>query len=67
MHTLSYFSVAFNDEDLVYSGNLILSHQDPETATVKIVFPPAAFQLLYSVHARVNTMKEGLPWLSYIW
>ena len=34
---------------------------------VKIVFRPPAFQLLYSANARVNTMKEGLPWLLYIW
>ena len=27
--------------------------------TVKIVFSPPAFQLLYSAHAQVNTMKEG--------
>ena len=31
------------------------------------VFSPPAFQLLYSANARVNTMKEGLPWLLYIW
>ena len=36
-------------------------------AAVKIVFPQPAFQLLYSAHAQVNMMKEGLPWLLYIW
>ena len=36
-------------------------------ANVKIVFSPLAFQLLYLANARVNTMKEGLPWLLYIW
>jgi hypothetical protein len=33
---------------------------------VKIVFSPPAFQLLYSAHARVNMMKEGLPWLLHM-
>ena len=28
-------------------------------ATVKNVFPQPAFQLLYSAHTQVNTMKEG--------
>ena len=46
---------------------LTLSTQDMAIATVKIVFPQPAFQLLYLAHARVNMMKEGLPWLLYIW
>ena len=47
--------------------NLTYPIQEAAIATVKIVFPSPAFQLLYSAHARVNTMKEGLPWLLYIW
>ena len=42
------------------------SHWEVAIATVKIV-STAHFQLLYSAHAPVNTMKEGLPWLLYIW
>jgi hypothetical protein len=46
-----------------------LTHPAREAAivTVKIVFSPPAFQLLYSAHAQVNTMEEGLPWPLYIW
>ena len=41
--------------------------RDAAIGAVKIVFRPPAFQLLYSANARVNTVKEGLPWLLYIW
>ena len=48
-------------------GNLTPCRRDAAIGAVKIVFRPPAFQLLYSANARVNTMKEGLPWLLYIW
>ena len=53
----------------MYCETIILTpcRRIADIAAVKIVFRPPAFQLLYSANARVNTMKEGLPWLLYIW
>ena len=33
--------------------------QEAAIAALKIVFPPLAFQLLYSASAQVNTVKES--------
>ena len=41
--------------------NLTRQTRDVAIAAMKIVFPQPTCQLLYLAHARVNTMKEGLP------
>jgi hypothetical protein len=53
--------MAYPNKVCITSMGVDLSSREAAIAAIKIVFPQPVFQLFCSAHARLNTMKEGLP------